>query len=116
MKKLDNQNLPKGWEIKTLKDVCYFENGDRGKNYPSKKHYILDGIPFITATNVEDGKILENLNYISEERYNLLSRGKFKKGDFLFCLRGSLGKFGFVETELNGGIASSMVIVRALKI
>lgn len=104
--------MRESWEIKSLNDVCYFENGDRGKNYPSKKHYISEGFPFITAANVENGQILKNLNYISEERFNLLSRGKFKKNDFLFCLRGSLGKFGFVQNQLIGGIASSMVIVR----
>ncbi len=101
-----------GWEVKDLDDVCYFENGDRGKNYPSKKHYISSGIPFITAANVANGFILDNLNYISEERFNLLSRGKFRKNDFLFCLRGSLGKFGYVHEDITGGIASSMVIVR----
>jgi type I restriction enzyme S subunit len=104
--------MRENWGIKSLNDVCYFENGDRGKNYPSKKHYISEGFPFITAANVENGRILKNLNYISEERFNLLSRGKFKKNDFLFCLRGSLGKFGFVHNQLVGGIASSMVIVR----
>lgn len=102
--------------LKTLNDVCYFENGDRGKNYPSKQHYIPEGIPFITAANVSEGQILDDLNYISQKRFNLLSRGKFRKGDFLFCLRGSLGKFGYVKSELIGGIASSMVIVRALEI
>ena len=104
--------MKEGWEVKELDDVCYFENGDRGKNYPSKKHYISSGIPFITAANVANGFILDNLNYISEERFNLLSRGKFRKNDFLFCLRGSLGKFGYVHEDITGGIASSMVIVR----
>lgn len=104
--------MKEGWEMKSLNDVCYFENGDRGKNYPSKKHYVSEGFPFITAANVENGQVLNNLNYITEERFKLLSRGKFKKNDFLFCLRGSLGKFGFVQNDLIGGIASSMVIVR----
>ncbi|NVK10135.1 MAG: restriction endonuclease subunit S [Tenacibaculum sp.] len=104
--------MREGWEVKNLGDVCYFENGDRGKNYPSKKHYVSEGFPFITAANVENGQVLNNLNYITEDRFKLLSRGKFKKNDFLFCLRGSLGKFGFIQNDLIGGIASSMVIVR----
>ncbi len=105
--------MKEGWIVNTLDEVCFFENGDRGVNYPSKKHYIPEGIPFITAANVQNGNILNNLNYISEARFKLLSRGKFKKGDFLFCLRGSLGKFGFVKKDILGGIGSSMVIVRA---
>lgn len=85
------------------------------KNYPSKKHYVPKGIPFITAANVNEGKILNNLNYIPQNRFDLLSRGKFKNGAFLFCLRGSLGKFGYVDDEIKEGITSSMVIVRAVR-
>jgi type I restriction enzyme S subunit len=41
-----------------------------------------------------------------------LSNGKFRKGDFLFCLRGSLGKFAVVDRPIFGAIASSLVIIR----
>ena len=52
------------------------------------------------------------MDYISLERFNLLGRGKIRKNDLLFCLRGSLGKFGTVEKDIKGAIASSLVIVR----
>jgi type I restriction enzyme S subunit len=41
-----------------------------------------------------------------------LGSGKVKKGDILFCLRGSLGKFSKVQEFSEGAIASSLVIVR----
>ena len=106
--------MKKGWEIKKLGDVCVFENGDRGVNYPSKKHRTTIGIPFINAGHLtSNGLDIESMDYISRERFNLLGAGKIQKGDILFCLRGSLGKFARVQEFTEGAIASSLIIVRA---
>lgn len=97
-----------------LGNVCYFENGDRGKNYPSQTAFVDKGIPFINAGNLKNNLIHKvDLNYINEERYNLLNGGKLKKNDILFCLRGSLGKFAINNEGIKGAIASSLVILRA---
>ena len=45
-------------------------------------------------------------------RFDLLSNGKVKNGDILFCLRGSLGKFAVVKNLDRGAIASSLIIIR----
>ena len=101
------------WVSHALGDVCTFENGDRGKNYPSKSKFIESGIPFVNAGHLENGSIDKaKLNYISRDNFDLLSRGKFKPNDILFCLRGSLGKFAKVDNLEEGGIASSLVIIR----
>lgn len=105
--------LPDGWEWKPLKDICKFENGDRGKNYPSKSAFVESGIAVVSATNLNGWDIdLSGLNYITEDKYNLIGGGKIKNGDILFCLRGSLGKCGLVKNFDKGVIASSLVIVR----
>ncbi len=101
------------WIEKTLGDVCKFENGDRGKNYPSRSKFVESGFAFINAGHIDDGTVdFSKMNYITEENYDLLSRGKVKQGDILFCLRGSLGKFAVIEDDTQGAIASSLVIVR----
>lgn len=97
----------------TLEQVCTFENGDRGKNYPSKKYRTQTGIPFINAGHFNDSEIdFTHMDYIPVDRYAILSSGKVKRGDILFCLRGSLGKFAHVRTIDKGAIASSLVIIR----
>jgi len=102
-----------GWEIKKLGDVCSFENGDRGTNYPSRSARTSQGIPFINAGHLtDDGIDIGRMNYISRERFDLLSNGKIRSGDILFCLRGSLGKCASVGDLCEGAIASSLVIVR----
>ena len=102
-----------GWQIKKLGDVCSFENGDRGTNYPSRSARTSQGIPFINAGHLtDDGIDIESLDYISPERFDLLNNGKIRCGDILFCLRGSLGKFASVGSISEGAIASSLVIIR----
>lgn len=96
-----------------LGDLCHFENGDRSSNYPSKQHRVPIGIPFVNAGHLSrDGIDFSDMDYISEERFNLLRNGKIRPNDILFCLRGSLGKFACVGEMETGAIASSLVIIR----
>ena len=105
--------LPSNWVWTRLGDITDVLNGDRGKNYPSKDKLSATGeIPFISAGNLENGQILkENLLFLNNEQYEKLRAGKLKEDDLLFCIRGSLGKFG-KNYFSQGAIASSLVIVR----
>ena len=106
-------DLPEGWGWKPLKSVCKFENGDRGKNYPSRDAFVDSGIAVINAGALNGKTVDESeLNFITRERFDLLGSGKVKRGDLLFCLRGSLGKCAIVTNLDEGAIASSLVIVR----
>lgn len=110
----DHRTLPTGWGHAKLGDVAKLINGDRGKNYPSKSEFVSEGVPFINAGHLNGGSIDENdLNFISEERFNLLGSGKIEPNDILYCLRGSLGKAAVVRNIEQGAIASSLVIIRA---
>ncbi len=103
-------------KVVELGSICEFENGDRGKNYPSRSDQVEEGVPFINAGCLKDWGIdSDELNFITEERYNLLSSGKLKQNDILFCLRGSLGKFAINSDGLKGAIASSLVLLRPKK-
>ena len=105
--------MKEGWEYKKLGEVATFINGDRSANYPSKKDYVVDGIPFVNAGNlIQAGLDSASLNLISQNKYDSLSQGKFVEGDILFCLRGTLGKHSIVQNGLKGAIASSLVIIR----
>ena len=98
-----------------LSQLATFENGDRSKNYPSRDQFVEDGIAFINAGHLFDGKIdYSSMNFINQAAYENLRSGKVKEGDILFCLRGSLGKFAVVERGQTGAIASSLIIVRPL--
>jgi type I restriction enzyme M protein len=101
------------WPMVELQDVADLINGDRGTNYPSAKHRVAAGIPFVNAGHISDGDIsLDGMDYITPERYDLLGSGKFNQGDILYCLRGSLGKCALVQSIELGAIASSLLIIR----
>ncbi|MDF1660073.1 MAG: restriction endonuclease subunit S, partial [Verrucomicrobiales bacterium] len=105
--------LPDGWTTKRLGELCDLENGDRGKNYPSKSVLVEEGIPFINAGHLNSGRVdMSTMNYIPEERFEILRSGKIRRGDLLFCLRGSVGKAALVSNVDKGAVASSLVIVR----
>lgn len=105
--------LPEDWVWAKLGELGLFINGDRGKNYPSKNTLVESGIPFINAGHIQNGIInLSEMNYITEEKFNLLGSGKVKPNDILYCLRGSLGKTAIVKNITTGAIASSLVIIR----
>ena len=97
-----------------LGDIAVLINGDRGKNYPSQADIVPDGhIPFVNAGHLNGLNIIfDDMNYISQTKYEKLNSGKFVTGDILYCLRGSLGKKAVVKDGIYGAIASSLVIIR----
>ena len=105
--------IPDSWEWTRIGSIFHLINGDRGKNYPAKSKLKSTGdIPFISAINMENGTIKhDGLLYLTNEQYNLLGSGHLNRNDFVFCLRGSLGKF-CQYPFVSGAIASSLVILR----
>jgi type I restriction enzyme S subunit len=105
--------IPEDWNIDSLGSICYFENGDRGFNYPSKSDFRSWGKLFVNAGHIRNNEVsLVDMDFINDEKYEKLNGGKFIKGDILFCLRGSLGKFAVLKDEVQGAIASSLIIIR----
>lgn len=102
------------YEIVPLGDVASFINGDRSTNYPKGDDYVDDGVPFISAADLVEGRIdIASVRRISQNAYDRLRSGKIRKDDVLFCLRGSIGKIARIRENEHGAIASSLVIVRA---
>lgn len=107
-------DIPESWAWARLSTFALVLNGDRGKNYPAKSKLHKEGIPFVSAINIDNHRVVEDqMLYMTDEQYDALGAGKLEKEDFVFCIRGSLGKYGVFPFE-KGAIASSLVIVRAV--
>lgn len=107
--------IPEDWMMTKVKFVADFYNGDRGKNYPSGDDLVDDGIVFLTSNNIHSTVLDTNpeiTKYITPERYKLLGGAKIKKGDLVFCLRGSVGLCSINESEDEGTVASSLTVLR----
>ena len=104
-----------GWVEMMLGEVCQFENGDRGKNYPNREEYVESGIPWINTGHIQpDGTLSQSeMNFITREKYESLRSGKIRPGDLVYCLRGAtIGKTALVAPLTLGAVASSLVIIR----
>ena len=108
----DLANLPRQWKKTTVGTLFSLHNGDRGINYPSPDEITETGVPFVNAGGLASGRInLETCKRIKPEKYAAMGGAKLRKNDLLFCLRGSLGKWGLVDFD-GGALASSLCALR----
>ena len=105
----------KGWNTPTLIEVADFENGDRSSNYPSGPDLVDDGILFLSTKNIVNNRLdLDSNAFITQEKFESLSRGKASVGDVLITLRGTLGSCCIYDSDkyLQAFINAQMMIMR----
>ena len=108
--------IPSDWNVVSLNSVVDFFNGDRGVNYPKDSDFCDVGVPFINAGHLKKCQIdFSCMDYITYAHYKRLGGAKIKKNDILFCLRGSLGKYAYVNFD-EAAPASSLCVLRSKKI
>lgn len=101
------------WEQRKLGDYCEIFNGDRSNKYPNAQDMVPEGIPFINAGDLENGRVnLATANKISREKYDDLGGAKLQLGDIVYCLRGTLGKNAYIDNFEEGTVASSLAAIR----
>ena len=101
------------WEQRKLGEHCEMYNGDRSSKYPNAQDMVAEGIPFINAGDLENGRVnLTECNKISREKYDDLGGAKLQLGDIVYCLRGTLGKNAYIDNFTEGTVASSLVAIR----
>ncbi len=106
------------WEGCTLGEApIQIIDGDRGKNYPQKADFLDAGYClFLNTKNVTStGFVFSELNFISQDRDNLLRKGKLKRGDLVLTTRGTVGNVAYYDESVQYDhirINSGMVIIR----
>ncbi len=93
-----------------LRDIC-MKITDGTHKTPT---YLNDGIPFISAKNIKDGKIdFDDIKYISDEEYReIQKRCQISKGDLLLTKSGSLGMPALVDVEFPFGVFESLAVLK----
>ncbi|MDM1542664.1 restriction endonuclease subunit S [Empedobacter sp. 189-2] len=94
-----------------------FIDGDRGKNYPKQEDLLEKGYClFLSAKNItSDGFQLNDLVFITEEKDNLLRKGKLEDNDIIITTRGTIGNVCIYNNKIpfkNVRINSGMLIIR----
>ena len=102
------------WEEHLLSELTDFENGDRSSNYPSGNDIKSEGILFLSTKNISSHRMnLKSTQFINEEKFESLSRGKAIKNDLLITLRGTLGGCCIFNCKYDTAfINAQMMIIR----
>ena len=96
---MDESNLPVGWEVKKLGDVC--KTGAGGTPLKAHKDYYDGGnIPWLLSGEVSQGEIFEAKNFITEKGLNNSSAKLFPKNTVLIAMYGATaGQVGVLSFE-----------------
>lgn len=108
--------IPNEWQIKNLEDISYLIDGDRSSRYPGEKDIVEHGRLFLSTQNIINSKIVyKNCKFITEEKFDELSKGKLQKNDLIITLRGSIGNVAKFNGDIydTGFINAQIMIIRS---
>jgi type I restriction enzyme, S subunit len=95
--------IPANWKIKSVDDLIAEEiiekplDGNHGGIHPKGSDFVESGIPFIMASDVNNGKVdLIKCKFITKAQADKLQKGFSKTGDVLLTHKASLGRTALV--------------------
>ena len=93
-----------------LKDVCSKITDGTHKT----PVYLSEGIPFVSAKNIKDGKLVfDDIKYISEQECaEIQKRCQITAGDILLTKSGSLGMPALVDVDFPFGVFESLAVLK----
>lgn len=96
---VDSGQLPKGWEVKTIGEVC--KTGAGGTPLKSKKEYYEGGkIPWLLSGEVAQGEIFKSENFITQTGLENSSAKIFPINTVLVAMYGATaGQVGILRFE-----------------
>ena len=94
----EETNLPKGWKISKLGEVCFTTSG--GTPNRSQSKYYEGDIPWVKSGELDKGLILDTEEKITQEAVQKSSAKIFPKGTLLIALYGAtIGKLAFLGID-----------------
>ncbi len=108
--------IPEEWSIKKLNDISELIDGDRSSRYPGDRDIVECGILFLSTQNIVNSKLVyDNCKFITENKFNELSKGKLEENDLVITLRGSIGNVAKFNGDAydTGFINAQLMIIRS---
>lgn len=102
--------IPIDWDIKLLGELCNKITDGTHKT----PQYVLDGVKFISAKNIVNGKIdWSDTKYITnEEHETLVKRCNPEDGDILLAKSGTLGIPAIVKKSFEFSLFESLALIK----
>ncbi|EHK2923737.1 restriction endonuclease subunit S [Vibrio parahaemolyticus] len=99
--------VPEHWEIVSVRNLIrgaklQIQDGNHGELHPVANDYVDDGIPFLMANNVRNGKVdTSSCKRIPKALADKLRIGFAKAGDMLLTHKGTVGEVGIIPEEMR---------------
>lgn len=109
---IDKENLPDGWRIGTMLDLCEVKDGTHDSPL-----YVKNGFPLVTSTHLKEWSLdLDNTYSISEGDYiKINERSLVENRDILFSMIGTVGSISFVMYDNIKFAVKNMAIFKTSK-
>ncbi len=111
---IEKTNLPKGWELKKLGEVCEkITKGGTPTTYGFS--FVQEGINFLKIENIKQGKV--NLatikTFITEEAHYFQKKSILQENDLLFSIAGTIGETCLIKKDyLPANTNQALAILR----
>ena len=96
--------IPEDWGILSIKQLISESildkplDGNHGNIHPKGSDFVSEGIPFIMASDIANGKVnYQSCKYITKTQADSLKKGFAKKGDVLLTHKATIGRTAVVE-------------------
>lgn len=96
--------------------ITVHKDGNHGSNYPRKEEFGEHGVPFLSATAIdENGQLIPGqVQYLNESKARTLKIGWIEQGDVLLSHNASVGKVALYKGEFGSAlIGTSLTCFRA---
>jgi type I restriction enzyme S subunit len=100
----DDLNVPEGWNVFTVEKliedgiIAKPLDGNHGGIHPKSKDYVDDGIPFVMASDMENGEIdFIGCKKITLQQAKTLRKGFAKAGDVLLSHKATIGRTAILQ-------------------
>jgi len=106
--------IPVEWDLKKLSDlikegyIVDHLDGNHGALYPKKDEFVDDGVPYISANAIINGRVdFKNCKYLRKERADQFKKGVAINNDVLFAHNATVGPVALLETSKGKVILST---------
>ena len=106
---IDKQNLPQGWRMGKIQDICEVKDGTHDSPKP-----VECGFPLVTSAHLKAYSLLLEQTYnISKQDYSKINeRSLVETKDILFSMIGTVGTISFVLYDIINFAVKNMAIFK----
>jgi len=88
-------------------------DGDRSSKYPKRSEFQPSGIPFLNGASLESGRLnLQHINYISQQKFDQIHKGRTQPLDLLMTTRGNgVGNVALFQGPYRIGLINAQMLI-----